>query len=241
MRRTETRKNEKAGLPAVAVLLVVVVIAAVLIGIVFVLQADNVSVPPTKGVAASQSPGEVRITVVDPGNVNSLQLVGPDGTRSTVLSSGFQPGAKITVRSNATVYRYLENNSVKIPADGGGFMTVATPKDVTTTQLSLQRANLSGTEYTPRAAYLTCLYEPEGLVLDGVSVPSNASIPCHSPVLAKTSSVQPGTTIEQDRDTVTTPILLKEGEYHLLGTVDDEETVVVSVETDEETVSKQAE
>jgi hypothetical protein len=243
MRDKETLKSKKAGMTAVAVLLVVVVIAAVLIGIAFILQADHVTdvPPPTKGVTTTQSPGEIRITITDPGNLDSLQLVGPNGTRSIVLSSGFQPGAKITVRSNATVYSYLENDSVKIPADGGGFMTVAMPNDVTTTQLSLQEANLTDTDYTPRAAYLACLYEPEGLVLDGESVPSNASVPCHSPVLTQNSSFQPGTTIEQDGDTVTTPILLKEDEHYLVGTVDGSENVVQSVETDEETFGKQAE
>jgi len=238
MRHTETRK-ETSGLPAVAVLLVVVIIAAVLIGFVFVIGADNVVIdPPPTGVTTSQSPGEIEISTVDPGNIDSLQLVGPDGTRSAVLSSGFQPGARVTIRSNATVHSYLEGNEVKIPADVGGFMTVATPKDVTTTQLSLQEANLSDTDYTPRTAYLSCLYEPEGLELNGESVPSNVSIPCHTPVLAQNNGVQPGTSVEQDGNTVTMPVLLKGGEYYLIGTVNGNENVVQSIETDEGTLSQ---
>jgi len=237
MRRGETQKGENPILIAVGILLVAVVIATVLI--VFVMGPSGA--PPTNPDAttdASQSPGEVRLTITDTGNVDSVYLVGPDGTRSAVLNSGIGNGTKINTRNNATVHSYLENNSVEVPAHGGGVMTVATPRDVTTTQLSLQETDLSGTDYTPRTAYLACLYEPQGgFKLDGEPAP-DVSVPCHSPVLSQTDSVQNGTGTEHNGDTVTTPIILKEGMYNLVGSLDGREGVVGSVEVDEETVGR---
>jgi len=160
----ESAEGKKSVLTAISILLVAVAVLAVLIS--FVLGPSGAPPPnPETATNTSQSPGEVRITVVNPGNTDSLVLVGPDGTQSTVLSSGFQEGAEIILRSNATVHSYLENNSVRIPAERGGFTTIDTPSDITTTQLSLQEADLSDTNYTPRTAYLACLYEPEGFAL----------------------------------------------------------------------------
>ena len=227
----EPAKGNSSVLTAVGILLVAVAASAVLVGIVI----DPSGAPPPNPEATtntSQSPGEVRITVVDPGNANSLILVGPDGTRSSVFSSGFQPGAEITMRSNSTAHGYLENNSVKIPA-GGGFVTIDTPSDVTTTQLSFQEADLSDTDYTPHTAYLACLYEPEGFELDWESVPPNITIPCHSPVLAQTDNIQTPTSTERNGDTVTTPIILKEGRYNLIGSLNGREGVVQSIEVSE--------
>lgn len=242
MRYTEAREGEVAKLSATGSLLVAVAILAVLVGLAFVFSLSTLQVseapPPKPGVDTSQSTGELRLSIVDSGNADSLVLVGPDGTWSTVFSSGFQPGAKITVRSNATVHRYLENNSVKIPADGGGFMTVATLSDVKTTQLSFQEADLSDTNYTPRTAYLACLYEPEGFELDGEPVPSDVSIPCHSPVLAQTGSVQTRTSRERNGDTIRTPILLKQGDYSLVRSLNGAEDVIEWVEVSEETAGQ---
>lgn len=236
MRHTETRKREKAEMSPTAGLLVsaLVLVVLLLIGFLFVFSPGGGHVPTvTTGINTSQSPGEVRLTFVDSGNVDSLWLFsGPDRTSSTEFSSGFQEGAKVTMRSNSTVHNHLENTSMRIPVDGGGFMTIDTPSDVTTTQLSFQGADLSDTNYTPRTAYLACLYEPEGFELDGEPVPSDISIPCHSPVLAQTDSVQSST--KRDGDTVTTPILLKEGEYQIIGVVNGRLAVVESIEVSEE-------
>jgi hypothetical protein len=234
----ESAEGKSSVLTTMGILLVAVVVLAVLIS--FVLGPSGAPPPnPEATTNTSQSPGEVRITVVNPDNVDSLILVGPDGIRSTVLSSGFQKGAEITLRSNATVHSYLEDNSVKIPANGGGFITIETPRDITTTQLSLQEADLSDTDYAPRTAYLACLYETSGgFELDGKSIPSNVSIPCHSPVLAQAERVQNGTSIRRNGDTVTTPIILKEGEYYLVGSLDGQEDVVESFEVSEETAGQ---
>jgi hypothetical protein len=236
----EARVSDAQDLRAViGILLAGVAIATVLIGVVIFLTTPSAPPPnPDATINTSQSPDKVRLTMVDSGKLDSLVLVGPDGTQSSVFSSGFQPGTEITIRRNATVHSYLENNSVRIPADGGGFMTIDTPSDVTTTQLSLQEVGLSDTEHTPRTAYLACLYEPEEFELNGKSSPPNVSIPCHSPVLAQTDNIQPRTSTEQNGDTVTTPILLKEGEYYLVGILDGREDVVGSIEVSEETAGR---
>jgi len=236
VKHTETQKGEEARVSATVGLLVsaLVLVVLVLIGFVFVFFTGGGHIPTlTTEVSASQGPGEVGITIVNSGNVESLWLFsGPDRTSSTEFSSGFQEGAKITMRSNSTVHNYLENTSMRIPAESGGFITIDTPSDVTTTQLSFQEADLSDTNYTPRTAYLACLYEPEGFELNGEPVPSDVSIPCHSPVLAQTNSVQHST--KRDADTVTTPILLKEGEYQIVGVVNGRLAVVESIEVSEE-------
>jgi hypothetical protein len=242
MRHTETQKGEEARVSATVGLLVsaLVLVVLVLIGFVFVFSTGGGPTPTfTTDVSTSQSPGEVGITIVDPGNADSLFLGAPDGTSSSGFVSGFQSGAKITIRSNATVHRYLENNSVRIPAEGGGFMTIDKPKDVTTTQLSFQEDYLSGTNYTPHTAYLACLYEPEGFELDGEPVPSNVSIPCHTPVLAQTDIDG----IYPYGNTTTVPILLKTGEYnigdyYLIGVLDGERGVVEELEVSEETAGQ---
>jgi hypothetical protein len=244
MKRTKPRKNGKAESSSTGILLIGVVVDAIVVGaiLVTVLGGENVSADSPfhwVGGTDSQETGEVGITLVDTADLESIQLVGPDGTQSTVMSGGIQPGTKITVRGNSTVYSYLENNSVTVPAEGGGYTIIKAPEEVTSTQLSLQRADLSGTDYTLRTAYLACLYEPhEGFELGGEPVPANVSVPCHSPVLAQADSVQPGTSTGQDSDTITTPILLKEGEYRLLGTIGDEEGVVQTVGVDEETAGQ---
>jgi hypothetical protein len=234
MRSKETRKAENTILTTIGVLLIVVAVCAVLIVAALMLVGEEVTDGHSYGITTSWGSGEAGMTVVEPGNLDSMQLIAPSGTQSTVMSRGIQSGMRITVRSNSTVYSYLENNSVKIPAEEGGFTTIEEPDDLTSTNLLLQRGNLSDTDYTRRSAYLACLYENGGFSIDGQNIPSNVSVPCHTPVLAQNDSVQPGTSTEIAGDIITTPILLEEGEYRLFGTIGDEEGIIQSMEVSEE-------
>jgi len=59
------------------------------------------------GVSINQNPGVVEITIIDARNLNSMGIVGPDRTRSTMAD--FEAGTTITLRSNERVISYLND------------------------------------------------------------------------------------------------------------------------------------
>jgi hypothetical protein len=145
-----------------------------------------------------------------------------------------EAGAKLTVRSNATVYTFVDNNNVSI-LDAGTESPVYlnSPNEINTkapTNLVLQDVDAAGpaaSEYTEEAAYLACLYNHGGFEVGGTQIPASLSIPCHSPVLAQDDTVSAGTTTSPG---VTVPILLEEGTYRLLGRLNGNEAVIQNIE-----------
>ena len=187
---------------------------------------------PSYGINVQQAEGEVDITIVTPGAVDSMQLVAPSGTRSLVMPEGsIHSGSRMTLRSNESVYEFFEENNVTIPTRTReeGYMRITSPEDVPLQNLIFQNDDLTqDTSYDRRSAYLACLYDhhesgvyeyPE-FEVGGTSFPSNISIPCHGPVLAQFDEIQAGTSEKIGNDTITTPLILEEGEYALLGVID---------------------
>lgn len=205
-----------------AIIGVGVLVAFVVVGVVGTAVAEQ----PYGGVGidVDQTEGEVEIIVVTLGNLDSMQLVAPSGTRSLVLrEDDINSGSRLTIRSNETVYEFFEENNVTIPTTtrADGFVRITSPKDVPSQDLTLQNNNVTqDTAYDQRSAYLACLYDHGGFEVDGTVIQQNVSIPCHGPVFAQFDSVQAGTGKEAGNDTVTTPIVLEKGEYQFFGSVD---------------------
>lgn len=103
MRYTETKEDR--GVSPVIGIILTVAIAVILSAVIgaFVLglgQATGSS--GSAGVSVQQEPGEsVTVTVTDPGNLDGLRIVGPDGTRSGVFRRGeiLRANLKIEIRN----------------------------------------------------------------------------------------------------------------------------------------------
>jgi flagellin-like protein len=115
MRYTETT-DDSAVSPVIGVILMVAitVILAAVIGTFVLGLGDNVQETPTAAIESDQDQTQFALTIVSAGNIDSAQLTSPNGVRSTVLSEGLEAGAKLTVRSNATVFTFVDNNNVSI-------------------------------------------------------------------------------------------------------------------------------
>ena len=235
MRHRQTNKNEKAVSPVIGVILMVAitVILAAVIGTFVLGLGDQVQETPTAGIDVEEDSGQLTLTIVNSGNIESAQLLSPSGTRSTVLDEGLEVGAKLTIRSNGTVNTFLQNRNVSI-IDAGTEQPkqINDTSDIPSKNLILQEFDSAGNDYTQRTAYLACVFNHGGFEVGGESVPSSVSIPCHTPVLAEASDdVTRGTTGQSPGSTV--PILLEEGEYSLLGQVGGDKSVIRSVEYEE--------
>ena len=233
--RSQTHGNADAVSPVIGVILMVAitVILAAVIGTFVLGLGDDVRNTPQAGIDTDQQQGELGITIINGGNLDSAQLISPTGTKSSVLNEGLSTGAKLTIRSNSSVYTFVDNNNVSILDISQNRVFLDEPGDVPSANLNtLQEfgpsAGSTADEYTEEAAYLACLFNHGGFEVAGEEIPSTLSIPCHSPVLAQSDSVSAGTTGTTPGSTV--PILLEEGEYQLLGSVDGDESVVTSVE-----------
>ena len=203
----------------------IIVVGAVLVLFIIAGTVGTAIASTLYGTDTRQAEGEVQIIVVTPANLDSMQLVAPSGTRSLVMpEESVEAGSGMTLRSNETVYEYFEENNVTIPTttEEDGFVNITSPEDVPLPDLTFQDDDLTqDTSYNRRSAYLACLYEHSGFEISNeTTVPSDTKIPCHGPVLAQFDEIQAGTSEEIGNDTITTPLILEEGEYRHLGSVD---------------------
>ena len=186
------------------------------------------------GIDLQQTEGEFQIIVITPGFVDSMQLVAPSGTRSFVMpEESMEAGSRLRVRSNETVYEFFKENNVTIPTttQEEGYMRITSPEDVPSQDLALQNDDVTrNTSYDRRSAYLACLHDPyRGFEVDGTVIPSNVTIPCHSPALAQLDIIQAGTSEKVGDDTVTTPLILEKGRYRHMGSIGGDCSLIESI------------
>jgi hypothetical protein len=212
-------------------------VAAVLISMYPVTECPTIG-PGSVGVTIDQNAGDAaKITMVDPGNLDSWGLVGPDGTRSTMADFG--AGARFTLRSNDEVIRYLnspENNITVFTTSG-----TKAVENVGELPSEYQRApeglidpdadigNYANASVATVACLITHHYDAK---VGERQVPANVTLPCNTPVLAQNDSVNVGTSVKPTSGpnagkTLVSPIIYREDEeYSVIGTVDGEERVL---------------
>lgn len=249
MRLEETRKDEKAMSKKTGVLLagiIVILFGAVIVG-VFTTTSPTIydSELPTTGFDTTQNRGEVYITINNVARLDAVELVGLGGTRSmTMRGNSIHSGIKFELRSNEEVINYLNSANITVPTSSGT-KTVENVSDLPSEYQKTPDGFVNpdadiGNYDNASVATVACLYIHGGFETSGKHIPANVSIPCNTPVLTQTDSFQLGTSTERNGNKVTTPIILKEGEYRLIGTnrESDEETVILSVHVDEDIVGK---
>jgi len=240
-----TEEGTEAVSPVIGVILMVAitVILAAVIGTFVLGLGEGVSATPSAGVTTDANPTEVSFTIVDPGNVDGFQVANPDKVRSLKIEeTGVSPraGVKITVRSEAGVKGMLDRGNVTIiepdgpPAPFFTTLEVSSLSDLSGTQVEQLTASAEG--YSDEAAVLSCLIA--GLD-ESSDIPSGTLIPCHGPTLAQTPSVEPGTVAGEapgpGPSKIFAPVTFSnEGDYQLIGEVNGDETLLRSIEVDEE-------
>lgn len=203
------------------------------------------------GVSINQNPGVVEITIIDASNLNSMGIVGPDRTRSTMAD--FEPGTVFRLRSNEKVISYLnspENNITVLTTSG-----TKTVESVSELPSEYQRAPHGfinpdadiGNYANASVATVACLYDSATeFELGGRRVPAEASVPCNTPVLAQDDSVTVGTSVKPTSGpnagkTLTSPITLRNGEYSFVGTIEGSENVIQTFTIADEVLREQDE
>jgi hypothetical protein len=194
-----------------------------------------------------QGSGVVKIEIFDlvsDSNLESVKLVGPDGTKS-IMMGGFDNG-KFTLRSNEEVISYLNNpeNNITVPTISG----TKTVESVGELPFEYQEAPEGfinpkadiGNYDNASIATIACLYKSsDGFELSGQQVPAGISIPCNTPVLAQSITedytVKLGTSVKpssgpNEGKILVSPVTLKRGEYQFIGQIDGQETVIQSFE-----------
>lgn len=191
---------------------------------------------PRAGLEVSDSTGMVQITVINNGTVDSVGLVGPDETESTMM--GVDVGTRFTLRSNESVISYLndpKNNITVLTTSGTNNVESVgeLPSEYQKAPDGLIDPDVNIGSYTNASvATVACLYNStDSFELGGRHVPAKASVPCNTPVLAQNDSVTPSTSVEptsgpNDGKTLTPPVTLRSGEYRIIGTVDGEQAVL---------------
>jgi len=238
----------------VHILVVAILLVAALTTGFVIMGNDRAHVNSMAGVTVDQNPGIAQITIIDPGNIDSLGLVGPGGTESTTGSDRdfFRGGLIVTLRSNDEVIGYLNDpgNNITVLTESG----TKTVKNVGELPSEYQMAPDGlinpdadiGNYANASVATVACLFDHGGVGFGGRRIPANVSIPCNTPVLGQNDSVKVGTSVKPTSGqnagkTLTSPITLRNGEYTLVGTtVDGEEHVVQSFVVDDEVAKSNA-
>jgi len=224
-----------------------------LIGVMFLLVAGfavSIDVGTTyeySGFEVLHDTGAVHIEMINrdsDSNLDSAGLVGPNGTRSTMVD--FEDGTTIRLRSNKRIISYLnspENNITVLTTSG-----TKTVENVSELPSEYQKApdglinpdaNI-GSYTSASVATVACLYNStDSFELGGRRVPGNVSIPCNTPVLAQDDSVTVGTSVKPTSGpnagkTLTSPVTLRSGEYQIIGAANGEETVLRRVPISDE-------
>jgi len=235
------------GLVVVIIAGVAVLVAVVLHGFIWNIETRGIHDYGAE-LNVTDDTGVVQITIVDSGDFDSIGLIDPDGTRSTM--GDFEPGTTITLRSNNEIISYLnspENNITVLTASG-----IKTVENVGELPSEYQNApdglvNWADTDDYANASVATvaCLYNsPAAFEFGERRVPANVSVPCNTPVLAQNDSVTVDTSVEHTSGlnagkTLTSPITLRDGEYSVFGTVDGEEWVVQTFLIEDEVLQEQ--
>jgi hypothetical protein len=229
------------------------VVIVLLVGIV----AVSISASPvtdecsdtSTGVSISQSTGELSITILPNDFLDSVKLVGPNGTRSTAMDS-LSYGDRFTLRSNEEVINFLNNpkNNITVPTISG----TKTVESVDELPFEYQEAPAGFVDPdayidnydNASVATVACLHTSvEGFELGGEHIPAGSPIPCSTPFLAQkiddrwTLGTYTKPTSGPNKDeTLVSPVTLKKGEYQIIGTIDGQETVIQSLEVTDRTL-----
>jgi hypothetical protein len=233
----ETLKKEDSHVYYGLTVLIGCVVLLLILG--FVLPEPEPSSPhdrPRAGFEVSDSTGMVQITVINSGNLESVSLVGPDGTRSTKMEVAV--GTRLTLRSNERVISYLndpKNNITVLTTSGTKTVESVSelPSEYQKAPDGLINADANiGNYANASVATVACLYNTtDSFELGGRRVSAEVSLPCNTPVLAQNDSVTPGTNVKPTSGpnagkTLTSPVTLRSGEYDIIGAANGEETVL---------------
>jgi hypothetical protein len=201
------------------------------------------------GVDVDKKPGMIEITVVTTGNVDSVLLAGPNGTRSTRMDS-LDSGGRFTLRSNEEVINFLNSpeNNITVPT----YLGAKTVENFSELPIEYQKAPEGfinpdadiGNYDNASVATVACLHTSvEGFELGGEHIPAGSPIPCSTPFLAQkiddrwTLGTYTKPTSGPNKDeTLVSPVTLKKGEYQIIGTIDGQETVIQSLEVTDRTL-----
>jgi len=204
----------------------------------------------TSGTGVNMNPGVVQVTLYNVGNLDSMELVGPNGTRS-VRVSDIRPDSSFTLRSNEEVINYLDNpeNNITVPTISGTKTVESVgelPSEYQKVPAGFVDSNASIGNYdNASVATVACLFKQSAeYEIGGRHIPADVSIPCNTPVLAQNitedSNVTLGTHVKpssgpDEGKILTSPVTLRKGEYHLAGIINGQKTVVQEIIVDEET------
>jgi flagellin-like protein len=119
MRYTETKEDSGVS-PVIGVVLMVAiaVILSAVIGTFVLGLGEATSAPTNAGVSIEQEPNEsVTVTVTNPGNLDGLRIVAPDGSKSGIFRRGelLRAGLEIEMRNGGFV-----PSEVIVATDGDG-------------------------------------------------------------------------------------------------------------------------
>ena len=230
------------------------IVVVLLVGVVAVSIATTTVTQCTDsnraGISVSQEAGMVDITVVSLGSLDSVRVVGPNGTRSTMVkrvseaSVPLRSGTRITLRSNEEVLNYLDENDITVPTTSGT-KTVESVNDLPSEYQKAPDGLIDpdadiGNYDNASVATVACLYTAfPSFELGERKIPSETSIPCNTPILAQDDIEEDylGTHVKpilEPNKALTSPIILRDGEHQLIGTVDGQEEVVQAVEVPDE-------
>lgn len=205
----------------------------------------------TSGTSVDMDPGVVQVKLHIVGNLDSMELVGPNGTRS-IRVGDIRPKSSFTLRSNEEVISYLNSpeNNITVP-------TISSSKTVESVgELPSEYQKAPDGFIDPEAdignydnasvATVACLFKQDTeYEIGDRHVPADVSIPCNTPILAQNvtednnvtlgTSVKPGSGPNRGM-VLTSPITLREGEYQLIGIIKGQRTVVQGVEVTNRTL-----
>jgi hypothetical protein len=190
-------------------------------------------------IEVDQEPGMVDITVVNVGNLDSMGIIGSNGTKSTQIE--ISEGDRFTLRSNEEVINHLKNCGITV-LTSSGTKTVENAGELPSEYREAPagfvnpEANISNYD-NASIATVACLYESANeFELGGRHIPAGVSIPCNTPILAQEiddkevlgTHMKP-TSGPNKNETLVSPVTLKEGEYHLIGIIEGQKKLVQSV------------
>jgi len=181
---------------------------------------------PKADINVTKGDDSFSIKIKDTGNLDTLQLFAPNGTRSTEGVNVIQEGTTIRISDSPDI-----NTTVIDPADLGSSVQA---NDILGDTLAV--GNYEITEET-----FECVTFHDGYTqFNGTVINGDQNHPCHTPVLAH-FDVLGELTIDKSidfgsfEDGKPVPITYQEGTYELVGTVDNSSAVVktVTVEPDD--------
>ncbi|MDZ7688817.1 MAG: hypothetical protein U5J64_08885 [Halobacteriales archaeon] len=214
-------KSERFDTESRNVRLTIGVLAVVLLGVLVVattVTAAAQSTTPNADFNVTKGADSFSIEVEDRGNLDTLQLFAPDGTRST------------------EAVNIAQGTTVRVTDSPDLDTTVINPADLSD---SVQANNILGNtlavgNYEVTEETFECMTFHDGYSIAGVSISSSQNNPCHTPVLGHFDvrgvlSFNPSLDIGSFEDGKPVPITYQEGTYEIVGTVGDNSAVVETV------------